>query len=641
MSYSHEYDVPVIIGTGAVLTQGDTSNLVGGQIGLFINGSNGYTTVKGQLSSDQDVLIASGSWHKKDKLNKFWGGLKESDKTVPFLGKDVLSFERSRARKAQSEQWVIGWDGINDCDTLSYECGKTYRYKVRVWGEDVYGTFLRPIDRFVSITTDCCDGDDCSESCQDGVGCKKWSKKLAEAINNDPELGYFVRAEAISSDYAPTTPTHKLYQLSVLDNGDPVALAAVQTAYPGINIQRVERNGIQSVYEFCQANGVAAPANFTPTADVLLAVCGTCPTGFTTNAAQDVYVVNRPLAGTETLVTGTNKQTYANTIRTAYSAVSARFLSQNGSTASVELTFAVGANVAALAADNVSKISVRPATCSPSAPAAIAWVVAGDRYKLTRTLCMSLEKTCGGTDRLAELQAFYANNTQVVPNSLVVLTAGECGDTYQIQQYNNDCLVDGCLTEAIPEFDTLQSFEGYSWDVECPCADETTATDTLCGVRIEAAYEETKFGGCTFSPMDYYNIRPLKLEITEFDDSGMPCRSQVPSRKIRNSSMATQSGEFVKREYIKSNVYKAYGQFYHDPRMREVLDAELHEVIDASSFYNIYYLKIRQNRGNMNGDYKPEIFEFRFAFREGIDTTAFESLIGNFTSQYGIYLKDR
>lgn len=642
MSFSHEYNLPVFIGTGAVATTGDTSQLVAGQIGLFDHKT--YQAVSGHVKANQDLLVAAGSWHSKDKLNKFWGGLTESDKSINFLGKDILTFERSKPRRAESEQWVIGWDGISDCNTLSFECGKTYTYKVRVWGEDVYGTFLRPLDRFVSITTDCCTIDDCDDSCTGAeVGSKRWAQKLAEAINNDPELQYFVRAEAIHSDAITNTATHRLYCLTVCDTGDMQALAAVQQQYPTLKIERIERSGSSSTYQFCNAIAAGAPDAFTPVLEVALAVCGECPSGYTLVDAKDVYVVARPLAGTETLVTDGNKQTYANTVGSAYSATSAKFLGQNGATALIQLEFTTGTVVAAKSADTIEQVATKDAVCAPGAASTVAWVACGDRYKTTRTLCLALEKECGTDDRLADLEAFYANDPSIVPDSLEIKTAGTCGDLYQIEQYNNDCLVDGCLTEAIPAFDPIQSFEGFAWDEACPCDPIANDTSVLSGVRVEAAYEDTKFGGCTFSPTDYYSIRPLKLEITEFDDSGIPCPAPVPSRKLRNSSMATQSGEYVIREYIKAARYKAFGSFYHDPRMREVLDAQIHEVVDRNKFYNLYFLKVKQNRGNMNhqADFSPEIYEFMFAFPEGVDTSAFEGMISSVSSQFGINLQDR
>lgn len=724
MSFSSEYNFPVFIGTGSVLTSGGTEKLSAGQLGLF----NAKTSqaVSGPLL-DQAVIIASGSWHKKDKLNKFVGGLKESDKTIPF--KKVFEFHRSAPRVGRSEQWALGWDGVGS-DTLSFEKGKSYTYKVRVFGEDVYGTFLRPVDRFITFKADCPDQDECADGCDDGVACKYYAKKIADIINNDPELQYFVQAEAISSDYAVTTPTHNVFNLSVVDAGDQAALSAVQDAYPTLQVTRISRVGLTSTYEVCVTIGYGTPTTFTATSSISLAACdGTCPAGYTATYSKDIYVVTRPLAGTEDLVGNTAKQTYADVVKLSYfpvhtfngaSAVdpttnqitvtahgfaantpvlysngggtsivglttatvyyiktvvdannvtlsatpggtviditadgvgashtltisaSAAFLSQDGAVARIQFKVdAPTVDLAAILSDSLEKVAVSEAICTPPTASAVAWSDVGDRYKTSRTLHLTLEKICGTATRLAELQAFYATHPNIVADSLVLSTSGTCSDIYAIQQYNNDCLLDGCLAKAVAEYDTLQSFEGFTW-VETP--ETAGAADSVkCGVRITASYEDTRFGGCSFNPSDYYSVRPLKLEVSEFDDSGNACHTPVASRKIRNVSMPTQSGEYVIRQFINSNKYRAYGAFYSDPRLREALDAEIHQVVDRDKTYKLYYLKVQQDREGQNhvSNYSPEIFEFMFAFPIDVNTTTFEQTIEKFTSQFGVYLKDR
>lgn len=730
--FSHEYNLPVFISSGSVLTSGSTSDLVAGQVGIF--DAKTLNAASGIIAQNQALIVAGGSWHTKSKLNKFVGNLQTSDKTIDFLGKDILGFERSRPRPAQSEQWIIGWDGVNN-SSLSFEAGKDYMFKVRVWGEDVYGTFLRPVDRFIRVRTQCATVDGCAEGCDDAVACKTHAKALAKAINEDPELKYFLKAEAISSDYSAPTFTHNIATIVVPDTGDQFALAQLQTAYPALKISRVARKGIYSTYEVCIKEDTPgtpqAPADFTPTSDIALAACdGTCPAGYTQVGAADVYTVIRPLSGATDLSTTNAKQTFAdavglayfpaatfngatdvevvsssdaitstahkfvtgekvtysngggtsvvgltttsdyyvikvdaNTIKlaTTYSnalagtaiaiadgvgaahtltpKITAKFLSQNGTSAQVELKVADGVSVSALLSDVAIQTGNVPAQCTPPAASAISWVTGDQRYKVTRTLKVTLEKVCGTANRLADLVAFYANNSEVA-SAPTLTTAGTCNDVYSITQYSADCSVDNCLSEAEVRFNDLQSFEGYSWT---PDESADVATTVKCGVRVTAAYEDTKFGGCSFNPEDYYSVRPLKLEIMEWDDSGFPCPTPIPSRKVRNSSIGTQTGEWVIRRFIDANKYKAFGEFYLDPRLREVLDANIHEAVDRTKKYVIYYLKVRQNRLWMNhaADFSPEIYEFMFAFPEGSDTSTFENTVSKVTSQFGIFLQDR
>lgn len=649
--FSHEYNLPVFIGTGSVLTSGDTSQLAPGQISLF-NGKTA-TVVTGSVPANQAVFVASGSWHTKDKLNKFVGGLKESDKSIEFLGKDILEFHKSLPRKAQSEQWIIGWDGVStDANaTIKFKAGESRHFRVRVWGEDVYGTFLRPVDRFIEIKADCETTGECEDGCSDDVPAKVYAQRIADRINTDPELKYFLKAEVISSDAVAATPTHDLWCLSVCDTGDMQALSAVQTQFPGLGVQRISRSGSTSTYQFCLPKTAADPTDFAPVIPVALADCGECPAGYTLTEAKDVYVVQRVVASSTDLNTDADRQSFATTVATAYDNSSpvgtGKFLSLVNGVALVEITVTAGLTLTPINSDTVTFVRSIGETCVPDAATPIAWETCGERYKTTKKLNLTLEKVCGTEDRLDELIAFYANNPMVVADSVALKTTGTCSDVYEIEVYNNDCLIDGCLTEAIPQYDTLQSFEGFVWEDEIPAeltdAELQTALGVKVGVRVTAAYEDTRFGGCSFSPMDYYSVRPLKLEIHEFDDSGNACNNPVPSRKVRNSSLPTQTGEWVIRQYIRANKYKAFGAFYHDVRLREVLDANLHEVVDRQKVYVTYFLKVRQNRlyMNHNADFSPEIFEFMFAFPQGTDTSAFEQIISNFASQFGVYLQER
>jgi hypothetical protein len=635
---SAEYLFPVYIGTGAVLQTGSTDQLVSGQVGLFSFKTG--KAVNGVVGQSEPLIIAGGSWHTKSKLNKFVGNLKSSEKSVDFLGKDIMEFQVSKPRKAVSEQWIIGWDGVSE-DSLHFECNKDYTFRVKVWGEDVYGTFLRPVDRFIRVKTKCCPPGDCGTSdCSEVVPSKVYAKELADAINNDPELKYFLKAEVISSDFLAASTTHKIYNLSVVDNGDAAALSFVQTAYPSLKVERISRAGLISTYQVCRPTAAGAPGNFTPVSPIALANCGTCPAGFTLVDASDIYIVTRPLGGAD-VTTPAGQAAYVTAVRADYTGDTAgTFLSANGSVAQIELKFPVGSVVAAVKSDIVTKVRTEEAVCTPPAASAVAWVDSGNRYKTTRTLKMTLEKQCGSSNRLAELQAFYANNPSIVADSLAVAEAGTCSDIYEIEQYSSDCSVDSCLSKADVTFDTLQAFEGFIWE-EVPV--EVTDTDIKSGVRVTAAYEDTRFGGCSFNPSDYYSVRPLKFEMTSFDDSGNACAEQVPSRKVRNSSMPTQSGEFVIRKFIEANKYRAFGDFYADPRLREVLDANIHEAVDRNKPYVLYFLKVRQNRmwQNHSADFSPEVFEIMFAFPEGTNTEAFETAIEKVTSQFGVFLTQR
>jgi len=656
MSFSHEYNLPYYVGTGSVLTSGTPDQLAKGQLAV-IRAKTGQI-VSGTIPVAQDLQIAMGSWHTVDQLGRFTGGLTQSDKTIEFKLKDIHSFERSYPRTAQSEQWAIGWDGINDCNKLAFFASTSYRFKVKVWGEDVYGTYTRPVEREIMITTGCpTTSADCQTgNCFDPVDTKIQAYALKKAIEEDPELKWFVRADVISSDYAATTPTHTLFTLTVPDLGDVQALAAVQTAYPTLQVSLLSRTGINSTYQACVINTAGTPAAYTPAGSIALQVCGTCPSGYTSVPAYDTYVITKAVSASDAIDTPSHQATYAAGVVTAYSGISGsgKFLSSNGAVAQVQINVTAGATVTPTnnTADIVTKIGSTVAQCTPPANSSISWVNAGSRYKTTQTLYFTLQKTCGGSNRLSDVQAFYAGNPTIVSGSVAVYATGTCSDKYTLQQWSNDCAVDGCLTKPVPTFTSLPWFEGQKPDVD-PCATPGAVdTTTKVGVILTAAYVgNTQFANPSFFPTDYYSVRPLKLEVTQlmgigttnYDGEGKPCNNFIPTRKITNSSMPTQSGEFVIREYIRGNRYRVHGEFYHDVRLREVLDNTAFYAVDRFKNYITYHLKVTQDRSKFNhqGDYSPEVYEFVFAFPVGVDTTSFETYIESITAQNGVYLTNR
>lgn len=89
----------------------------------------------------------------------------------------------------------------------------------------------------------------------------------------------------------------------------------------------------------------------------------------------------------------------------------------------------------------------------------------------------------------------------------------------------------------------------------------TAATSGITGssvavLEIETAYLETKFGACTFTPTDKYEIEPLKIITSFVDESGDPCAvSGIISQETREARQASGIGETVLRELILDGRY--------------------------------------------------------------------------------------
>lgn len=647
MSFYQELPYPVIIGTGSVLTSGGTENLKSGQVALVDATTYQALNTGATVQEHPRVLVATGSWHTVDSLSKFIGGLKQSIKTQDFLPKDVQEFHRSKPIPLTQDIIQIGWDGINACDSLSFNCGTSYFFKIDVSGEDVFRTYSRPLYRFIELKTDCCsDTGDCATGCDNSTDPTYYAKKLADLINNDVELKYFVKAEAVVSNYTATSANYRSYQIQVCDNGDVVALANIQSAYANNIISRVSRSGSTSTYQLTDLITNGAPATYTPTGSVLLAVCGACPSGYTTVAAYNYYIVRRPIAGSENFAAGTSS--FVATAVSDYSAHAGLFLGQDGAVALIQLEIAATASAPTPLKDDVIVFShANDAKCTPPANSAISWVTYQDLYKGTRVQTLTLNKVCGTAASLTAIQAYYAGDTAIVANSIAILQSGVCADTYQLQQYSDVAVIDNCLSPAPVTYKDIPGYQGFVWkNGACSTSNVAPANPSpavYAGVRIYGAYSDTKFGNCSFEPTDYFSQRPLRIHASQVLENGNPCDKGAKVTRLQYGTVATQTGEYMIRQYLKAASLEAYNAWSCDPRIREVLDQQILSFIDRTALYKIYYLvyTIDRFKANWNTSQPNDKFETIIAFPTTVDTTTFESVFGSFFSQVGVYLKDR
>jgi hypothetical protein len=94
-------------------------------------------------------------------------------------------------------------------------------------------------------------------------------------------------------------------------------------------------------------------------------------------------------------------------------------------------------------------------------------------------------------------------------------------------------------------------------------------------LEITAAYVETTFGACTFTPTDFYGLEPLFIYTSFVDESGDPCAvNGFVSEEIQAPKQASGLGETVLRELILDGRYLQHA--YPDSsrvdslRMREI-----------------------------------------------------------------------
>lgn len=638
-NYSH----PLFI-ADKTASSGYTKNLAFGQVGFFeyLTGAAVSSTTKGSTP----VVFATGSYHTVDKLGDYNQNISKTIKTVSFLPKDIVGFRKSSPISPVDEQVVIGYDGTNPEDSLTFLCGQKYTFQVRVWGEGVNNIFTRPIVRTFTLSTECCD-ENCTSGCTPiEVGHDYYAKKLADLINNDVELGQkgFVTAEAIISTVVDNSETYTEYTLELCDNGDIAALGDVQAAYigSGYTITRKSRVGSLSTYTLKKLTG--APTAFTPTLPIYLEVCGSCPSGYSAVDATDTWLIKRPLVSGNTLTSSSLRDDYADAVGAQYASAfsvtisdaNKTFIANTGSVALVQIIVPAGTAITALLADEVSLEGSRAASCTPSSNTTTSWVAQETWYRGSRTLHLTVNKDCGGSNMLTEVRAAYASAVAAGNMSgVTIVTAGTCSDVYSTVQYSDNLMQDGCLTNPTPIFSPLQPFNGIAWT---EYATSTGSTSAYAGVRLTGSVVSNKEFIDSFLPTDYYSVSPLRLSIEQLFENGDTCNVLAKNVKMVRGVMSNQTGHFLKREFIKGQAYTAYGQFFDDVRTREVLDQQgWMKLVDTDALYTVYYLRVKQNADvNTPTVTNQNYFEYPIWVKAGTDTVTFESYMLSFLTRFGI-----
>lgn len=441
--------------------------------------------------------------------------------------------------------YYLGWNGIDDCKSLSFSCGKTYKFNVEVKGKPVRDIFMQDFRQLIELTTDSCDN--CATTaCTDGVGCEKYIDQLVTNFN-DPNyfVSRFFTAEK-TINCSPALPsltktTFNKYQLVVPDNGDAIDLATIQNLYPTLKVEVWDRKAPYTTYVITKTG--TAPSAYTAN-ETVLSNCTTCPSGFTTVASGYASVVE---------IDNANPAAVLSTVQAVWATVtSARLLSFAGGTSTYYVVSpAPLANPAAgVDARVVSNLGSVLGRCDKTTPSSYGWTLMGTTYKVQRTLCITLPYDDCDTDKdgadagelLARLTSMYGTNPDVVTGTLTYSAdSTSCLARYTLAQYNNDFLVDGCDTYALAAFNVLPAFEGQLWQV-CDCDGWTvnaagcpippTPTDRCCQCGIKFTTRSTvdildRFAG--YDIAEYLAKEPVTLHISLWRDDNELNVTDFPS----------------------------------------------------------------------------------------------------------------
>lgn len=571
----------------------------------------------GLMDTDTNRTVSAATWCA-DKQYQFVWGTPSLGANHPHFGdlgnaKDpIRSLTFTRITKADKfvgatnvvKPFVgyLGWNGISGCKGLELPTGQNYSLQIRAIGTDVRDVFGMDYTELVPFNTGC-PGDCCVLYNQ-----TRLATKIVNAIENSAfYLRKLVKYEVVRSCCPAEAPFTKVdftdYCLSLCDEGDEGALAEVQIKYPTLNIVRSARSNGISTYkvECASALPAAYVKTLTTTAD-----CGTCGSGYTLVAASKSYLVTIDNAGA-----GTTAGAWLTEVQTILAtAVKATRLGFANGTSTYQVEMPVAFVLAGPYADaTVTFIGERGAYCVQTTPTSTAWTACGTKYKIIRTLCMSMMNSdCNATlPDLAAVQAMYATDPNVVPGSVAVSVTNDCITTYTLNQYSN-CLEDGCDTYGKDgaKFPAIQSYNGNNWEM-CDCAGWTlddddclvppvvdNTDDCLAGVKFTGAFVDAKNGRCSFDPFDQIFGEPIEFEVNivsnqPFDLCNVPV---VPWTVYQKGTVPQGLGQRLLRSEIISRNYDGYHFVSGNQEDGHLLADKLGYVYgaDPNKLYNYIYL---------------------------------------------------
>lgn len=568
-------------------TTSDTSTLLPFQLALVDYDRKSL----GSFNVTPNIQFAIGSPSQKQKVTSHpkIAPLINTNRDVSFksdkiYGKTLLPARVAKPQKIDATQVLyLGYDGLNDCKSLNFQCGKTYMVNVQILPSAATSmVWPKGISDQVEVTIKACP--ECGDDCVAPNLCSTVIDELITKLNNAWTAPYVLAEKVIDccpTVDAPDKTQFESYQLTLCDEGDALALARVQNQYPSVKIERIKRIGTQSTYEFWQLQAASAPADFSQS-DLIIPDCSTCPSGYTAVPARKLLIVTIDNIGTDT-TSGAWLTQVQTKIATATAATK---ISYDGSASTYIVSVPTswtnpGAVSETLIYDTGTTTQPK---CTLTTPITTAWVLVGSKYKISRKLVLQLENPdCGGTpsDELALIQTAYANNPTIVSGSIALETSGDCQSLFSLEQYCDNLMEDGCDTIALATFKNPVGYKGKNWEVSlcegwttngsgCPVPPTVTDDSCRCGIKFTGALVDLATAGCVFDPVDGVNYDPVRFEVTAYEvlGPGNPAGVQITDAPITRARLPKRrflSGQEVYREIIKSREWNG-NEMYFAPR---------------------------------------------------------------------------
>ena len=566
-----------VINNPALLTSGDSSNLAIGQLGIFNYDPNKDRLATGSpnFAVNKAIQLIAGT---PDVPSNLLGAIANQSKvSKPIKGKKITSWEGRAAQRGQTQKITVGYDGYDSTKTLFAKCEESKTVFLKLSGgpiDQVFHTEGKGLVRQYSVYSGCCD--DCGNDC-DQVSAEAMADDLVKQINSDPILSLGSRTGnklVVATKVIGTTPPIAAYSLgqyllNVCDNGDDIALGAVQAQYPGYGVTRISRVDSNSTYQLFNAS---TPAPFNNSGLPVISDCPVCPAGYTLTTGLYAALVSRQDNGS----TGATNAVISGYAASGSGQTVVQLIHQYGQ--STYLVSTVN-EISPIGLDTVTQLGITRNTCLLTSPSTIAWVVNNQYEAFGQTYTITLEDNICGTSRLAELQAAYP--------SLVITDNGAGVGTMCVHNFSTvvySALVAPGCPPAAPVFVAPDAFQGIEWTAILP----TYSGGYPVGVEVESAFVDLQTNECAYKFWNY-DAEPVFIEISQhsqdYNDTPTLCAGDWAVTEVQAVALPIGVGSQLRDVEI---YFKGYERKYWDinPIVRQYQDAIVQA--DPSRYYDQY-----------------------------------------------------
>lgn len=606
---SHKpYDRHFFTINGSVLKSGGSLDLARGQFGIFNtdkvkrDGSQAIASFAGvPKNAKLELKLGKGDVIPGQTVNQ------KGFSSFPFTLNDVVDIRVKTPKETELkvDEVVLGYNGIDNDTTLSFEKGEVHKLMLRLSGDAI--GMLGYTGAYVNIPFNfeidhcspygkICDGCD---PCED-YPCTHTVEMMVEKIKKHPlkggvTVGEFIEVTPIlKCNEEPVTPDPLIpfnwYTLTVCDTGDLNALGLVQTQYPGWNIYRKDRKGAQSIYEVLLPLSEGAPANYETTIPAILKGCDACPAGYLENENGFLYVASLEDNGEDKsaeLGEGFEKQGVNDNGVGFYTLISDTKLTDQEEQDIIDLNPTV----------TIHYVGTVRALCEPTAaPIETAWVLGDICNATTKEFMIDIPDNECGVPRLQDLQDFYP--------TLVIEAEGTTGGCQT--RFKTTVVTSMVCPECDPIFEDLhrakapEDFEGRKWR-EVVEVDESEGC--RCGIRLKGKPVEIYPGECIEEDIAYMStstrieiaggyVEEYRYGYTQFDK---PYHVEYLSRAVDVSHVGASLKQWEDRSFVFFN-----GRSRATDNVEKALKGE-QSTINQKEIYLDYVVEVRRKPNYSQG----------------------------------------